>query len=72
MRKLDTMLKNMNKNYEIALSTDVSHKWQLDEYDIKDFVWVLYKLGFSVYRGIDNQICFSATDEEVTEVNENK
>ena len=57
------------KRYEIALSTkELPHKWQLDEYELKDFVWALYKLGYSVYRGIDDEICFTATDEEVTEI----
>jgi len=57
------------KRYEIALTTkELPTEWQLDEYELKDFVWALYKLGYSVYRGIDDEICFTATDEEVTDI----
>jgi len=55
-------------NYEISLETKDLGEWSLDECETKDFVWTLYKLGFSVYKGFDDEICFTATDEQVTEI----
>jgi len=57
------------KRYEIALTTkELPHKWQLDDSELKEFIWTLYKLGYSVYRGIDDEICFTITNDEVTEI----
>jgi len=57
--------------YEIALSTnEIKHKWQVTDDELKQFVWILYKLGYSAYRGYDDQICFTITDEEVTDIKE--
>ena len=57
--------------YEIALLTnEIKHKWQITDDELKQFVWILYKLGYSAYRGYDDQICFTITDEEVTDIKE--
>ncbi|MBC8422049.1 MAG: hypothetical protein H8E03_01360 [Pelagibacteraceae bacterium] len=55
--------------YEIALSTEEKNpKWVLSDEELQDFIWAIYKLGYSVYRGYDDQICFTLTDEQVTEI----
>jgi len=57
--------------YEIALRTsEDKSQWQITDDELKQFVWTLYKLGYSVYRGYDDQICFTITDEEVTDIKE--
>ena len=57
--------------YEIALLTnEIKHKWQITDDELKQFVWILYKLGYSAYRGYGDQICFTITDEEVTDIKE--
>jgi len=57
--------------YEIALSTEEKNpKWVLSDKELQDFIWAIYKLGYSVYREYDDQICFTLTDEEVTEIKE--
>ena len=71
-------MKRRNKmRYEIALSTEEvdaiatkNPKWILSDEELQDFIWAIYKLGYSVYRGYDDQICFTLTDEEVTEIKE--
>jgi len=57
--------------YEIALSTsEDKSQWQVTDDELEQFVWTLYKLGYSVYRGYDDQICFTAMEDEVTEIKE--
>jgi len=57
--------------YEIALSTsEDKSQWQVTDDELEQFVWTLYKLGYSVYRGYDDEICFTITDEEVTDIKE--
>ena len=51
------------ERYEIILPTD-----KISDLEENAVVMVLYKMGFSVYKGIDGHICFTATDNEVTEV----
>tara|TARA_Y100000310_G_C20599006_1_gene772018 strand:- start:236 stop:400 length:165 start_codon:yes stop_codon:yes gene_type:complete len=51
--------------YEIALPTGTE---KVSEDEIKQFIWVLYKMGYSIYRGFDNEICFTVTDKQVTEL----
>jgi len=48
--------------------TVFNDEWNNEE--LQDFIWAIYKLGYSVYRGYDDQICFTLTDEEVTEIKE--
>ena len=51
------------ERYEIILPTD-----KISDLEENAVVSILYKMGFSVYKGIDGHICFTATDNEVTEV----
>lgn len=53
--------------YEIGLITkEENSKWQITDKELQDFIWVLYKLGHSVYRGYNDEICFSLHKDEVT------
>jgi len=57
--------------YEIALRTsEDKSQWQITDDELKQFVWILYKLGYSAYRGYDDEICFTITDWEVTDIKE--
>ena len=49
------------ERYEIILPTD-----KISDLEENAVVSILYKMGFSVYKGIDGHICFTATDNEVT------
>ena len=65
------MHKGKKMRYEIALSTsEDKSQWQITDDELRQFVWTLYKLGYSVYRGYDDEICFTITDEEVTDIKE--
>ena len=55
--------------YEIALVTkEENSKWRVTDDELKHFIWVLYKLGHSAYRGYNDEICFSLHEDEVTKI----
>jgi len=49
--------------YEIAIDTK-----DLSPDLINGLVAALFWAGYEVYRGIDGQVCYKTTDEEVTEI----
>ena len=57
------------KKYEIVFSdSDILSRKSISDKDRKELVWILYKLGFSLYETMDGHVAITATDEDVTEL----
>ena len=54
----------MSKRYEVCLEVEL-----LSESEKREFIMMLYKMGYQIYRGIDGQVCFTATDSEIAKIN---
>ena len=55
--------------YEISIkNNNKEDNWKLSDNELQKFIWILYKLGYSVYRGFNDEIRFTVPDDEVTEI----
>ena len=56
------MIGKINKRYEVAITCKAD--------SIEELALILFNSGYSVYLGdSDNTVCFTATEDDVTEVN---